>query len=995
MTGRQVAQRRGGFRLPQGGLIDRGRPLEFTFDSRPLSGYQGDSLASALMANGVRVVARSMKYHRPRGIFAAGLEEPNAMLAVRDGFGYDPAVRAGQVQLAQGMEVRSLTGWPALGFDLGAVAQAAGGLLKAGFYYKTFMWPTWWLYEPFIRRSTGFGRPDPTAPRRACDQRHASCDVLIVGGGVAGLAAAAGLLESGLRVVIADDRPRLGGALLWEPARIDGKTGADWAVACQGKLEAAENVQVLAATLVTGAYEGNFFTLLQTLPGSDGEGAKGGVKAECLWKVQARHVVLATGAVERPLVFAGNDRPGVMLASALRRYLGEFGVAPGREIAVFTNNDGGYRTALAASQAGLGVAAVVDSRPVAGSGAAESVEAAGIACIRSAEVVATSGYKGLRSVTVAPLGGGPARRLNCEVLAVSGGSTPLIHLAAHRGARPVYDDRAAAFVCPQLPEGWLVAGHANGPCGLAEALEQGLAAAQVLRNKNNVPRAALARPAATGPEAEPAAPFWRATTGRASTMWVDLQNDVTVADIELAAREGYQAVEHLKRYTTLGMGTDQGRTSNVNGLAVLAELTGRGLDEVGTTTFRPPYAGVRMATIAHVRHGDLYRPRRLMPAHDSHVAAGAVFEDFGWQRPDWYRCNGETREAAVGAEMAAVRGAVGVFDASPLGKIEVSGPDAAAFLDRFYVTNVMTLKPGALRYSVMLREDGIIFDDGVLACLGTGFYLASPTSGQADAVARWIERWRQTEWPAMKVAVAPVTANWASLALAGPRARDLLKTLNPSFDVSAETFRQMQIREGRLDGVPARIARVSFTGELQYEVSVPARYGRDLLEGFLAAGAALGVRRVGMEAWLRLRLEKGYIHVGADTNGRTTPDDIGMAALVRNKQADFIGKRSLNLPYGRNPVREQLVGVKALRGRLEVGGRVLAAGHSLPPCPSEGYVTSACDSPAAGGSIGLALIERGFARLGEAVRIYCGGRLVEAEICPAAFYDPEGGRLKL
>lgn len=979
---------RRGYRLPKGGLIDRERPLRFRFDGHAMTGFAGDTLSSALMANGVGIVARSLKYRRPRGFFGAGMEDPNAMLAVRDAYGYDPAIRAGQVLLAEGMEARSVTGFPSPGFDLGAVAQVAGGLLKAGFYYKTFMWPSWKLYEPLIRRATGFGRPDPASEPRPRDQRHESCDVLIIGGGAAGTAAATGLLGTGLRVVLADDRPRLGGALLWEAAEIEGRSGEAWAATRQAELDGADEVEVLTSTVVTGAYEGNFFTLLQALHG------EGGLAGERLWKLRTRHVVLATGATERPLVFSGNDRPGVILASALRRYLGEFAVAPAAEIAVFANNDSGYRTAQTALRAGLRVTAVVDTRAEAGSGAADSIAAAGVRCFHAAEIAGTAGYKGLRSIAVAPIGGGPATRIDCAALAVAGGSTPLVHLAAQRGAKPVYDSEASAFVCPELPPGWLAAGSVCGPRSLPGALEEGFRVAQSIRAAENRGRVALRMPPAIGPAAEAATPYWHATAGKPAEMWVDLQNDVTLADIELAAREGYRSVEHLKRYTTLGMGTDQGRTSNVNGLALMAELTGHPIGELGTTTFRPPYAAVRMAAIAHVRQEDLHRPRRLMPAHDSHAAAGAVFEDFGWQRPDWYRSNGGDREAAIAAEMAAVRHAVGIFDASPLGKIEVTGADAAAFLDRFYVANLLTLKPGGLRYSVMLKEDGVIFDDGVVACLAPNHYLASPSSGHADAVARWFERWRQTEWPKLQVAIAPVTENWVSLALAGPRARELLKALNPSFDISPEAFAQMQIRQGRLDGVPARIARVSFTGELQYEVSAPARYGRDLLDSFLAAGAAMEVRRVGMEAWLRLRLEKGYLHIGADTNGRTTAEDIGMGALVRKKAVDFIGKRSLSLAFGRSPDRQQLVGLKALDGRLEVGGRVLAAGHLGPPCPTEGYVTSACESPALNRSIGLALIERGFARLGERVRIYGGGRLVEAEICRATFYDPDGARLK-
>ena len=494
--------------------------------------------------------------------------------------------------------------------------------------------------------------------------------------------------------------------------------------------------------------------------------------------------------------------------------------------------------------------------------------------------------------------------------------------------------------------------------------------------------------------AENIEPFWRPTRGKSKHMWVDLQNDVTVADLELAAREGYRAVEHLKRYTTLGMGTDQGRTSNVNGIGVVSVLDGRSIYEVGTTTYRPPYAATRMAAIADNRQGAQYHSKRLVPAHESHVALGAVFEDFGWQRPDWYRSNGEDREMAVAAEMNAVRSTVGVFDGSPLGKIEVSGPDASKFLNRFYVSNIMTLKPGRVRYSVMLRENGVVFDDGVLACIGEGFYLAGPTSGNADAVAAWLERWRQTEWAEFKVAVAPVTANWASVAISGPAARDLLSTFDTDIDLSPDAFPHMGFRQGMLEGVPARIQRVSFTGELQFEVNVPARFGRALFDRLITDGEALGARPTGMEAWMRLRLEKGYLHVGTDTNGRTSPADIGMGGIVERKAADFIGKRSLSLPYDVAEDREQLVGLKALEGTLSPGGRIIALGESGPPCRTDGNVTSACHSPSLGQSIGLALIERGHSRTGEAVRIVDGGTIATAEICKPPFYDPGDTRLK-
>jgi sarcosine oxidase subunit alpha len=585
--------------------------------------------------------------------------------------------------------------------------------------------------------------------------------------------------------------------------------------------------------------------------------------------------------------------------------------------------------------------------------------------------------------------------LACDGLAVSGGFSPSIHLAGHRGSKAIYDEKCGAFIANQLPDGWYAVGGASGVFDLKAALSGGADVANRIRASSGISTSESSVPSVEALASGPGAPPTLSAPEASFDAWVDLQNDVKVSDIELAARENYVSVEHLKRYTTLGMGTDQGRTSNVVGLAVMAGLTGRTLAEIGTTTFRPPYTGVRLGTIAARKRGDLFKPRRLMPAHAVHEGLSAVFEDFGWQRPDWYRSNAADREAAIQREMEAVRNEVGVFDASSLGKIEVTGPDAANFLSRFYISNLATLKPGRVRYSVMLREDGVIFDDGVVSCLSHNFFLASPTSGNAEAVAAWFERWRQTEWPEMRVSVSPVTSNWASIALAGPHSRELLARLQPDFEISNEAFPHMHIREGRIAGVSARVARISFTGELQYEISVQARHASSLLSQALSADGGIKARAIGLEAWLRLRLEKGYLHIGSDTNGRTTPLDIGMGDIVSKRQEDFIGKRSLRLAFATSVEREQLVGLRAIDGELSVGGRVLTSGHTSLPSPTDGYVTSACFSPSIGEYIGLALIQRGRERGGELVMVYSGGTVVRCRIQNPTFYDPSNQRLQV
>jgi sarcosine oxidase subunit alpha len=964
-------------RLSQGGLIDRSKPLNFTFNGRRMTGFSGDTLASALIANDIRVIGRSFKYHRPRGFLGVGVEDPNSMLAVKDAYGYDPAIRAGQVQLVEGLDVRTVTGWPSAQFDVGAALQLISPILIAGFYYKTMMWPNWSWFEGAVKKTTGFGQPSDVEDTRHYEHNYENCDVLIIGGGAAGLSAAKALIGSNLRVVIVDDQPKLGASLLWEEGTIDGQSALIWASETIEAL-AAEGTLILSSTIASGAYEENIFTLLQS------EHDDLGVKGERLWKLHAKNVVMATGAIDRPIIFQNNDRPGVMLSSAVRRYINEFGLAPGKRIAVHTTNDSGYLTAIAAQRAGLIVPVLIDSRPKEDAVHAELAVGLGIPCIFKGEISDTKGYKSLRRISVTSAEG--LTHYDCDILAISGGWTPIIHLAAHRGFKPQYDAEKSMFLCPEAPEGWKIVGGASGALSLNETLLSGHAAGENIL--------ATGRQAPVGIceiDYGHVSPLWQSKTGKESNKWVDLQNDVKVSDIALASRENYTSVEHLKRYTTLGMGTDQGRTSNVNGLAILASMTGVEISDVGTTTFRPPYCATRMSAIADKRQGDLYRPRRRMPAHDFHVTEGAEFEDFGWERPDWYRHNSTDRESAVTVEMQSVRELVGIFDASPLGKIEIAGPDAREFLNNFYVSNLMTLKHGRIRYSVMLKDDGVIFDDGVVTCIDDFLFIVSPTSGNAEAVADWFQRWHQTEWPHMEVAIAPVTSNWASIAIAGPKARDLLQALEPSFDISHDALPHMGFCEGFIAGVTVRVARVSFTGELQYELSVPSRYAASLLNNALKLGIGMGARLVGMESWLRLRLEKGYIHLGADTNGRTTPLDIGMANIVAEKEADFIGKRSLTLPFALSDECEKLVGLRSENTPLPIGGRVLVD-KEKPPCTSVGYVTSACTSPSAG-NIGMALIKNGDQRLGETVRIYDNGQVISATICTPTFIDEKNERL--
>lgn len=938
-----------GFRLPGGGRIDRSRLLHFTFEGRTYTGHPGDTLASGLLAAGVEIVGRSFKYHRPRGLLAAGPEEPNALMRIGTGREAEPNQKATEVELTDGLVAASQNCWPGVDRDLGAAAGLVARLLPAGFYYKTFMWPHWHAFEGLVRRAAGLGRA-PTAPDPGrYETCHAHCDLLVVGGGCAGLAAAAAAAADGIDVMLVDERPALGGALRGafpDDAMLD---------ALLGNITAA-NVRCLTRTTAIGYHDHNMLTLVERLPGSAGR------PRQRLWLVRAERVVLATGAIERPLLFPGNDRPGIMLAGATRHYLNEYAVAPGRRAVVVTNDDSAYDTAFALAEAGIAVAAVLDTRAEAPSTPAARLAALGIPLLAGSEVTATIGR---RQVTGIVAGG---RRIDCDCVAMSGGWTPTVHLFSQSGGRLHHDAVSGRFLPGVSAQAERSAGAARGVVGAAACRVDGIAAVRGSQE---------ALPPLT------AAPPWRPGQADAGRVWVDLQNDVTAADLELALRENYRSVEHVKRYTTLGMAVDQGKTSNVNGIAVLAATAGRPMGEIGTTRFRPPYTPVTLGVFAGRDRGDFFRPRRLLPSHDAQVALGATIEEYGgWQRPAWYCRPTETPGQATRREIAAVREAAGVFDGSPLGKIEVSGPDAAVFLDRIYANAMASLAVGRVRYGLMLNENGIVIDDGVVARLAPDHFLLSTTSGGADRIAGWLEEWQQCEWPDLRVVIAPVTTAWATIAVTGPRARDVLRAAGLAADLDLP---HMSWTAGSLGELPARVARVSFTGELGFEVSVPWLHGQALFQRVLAAGAT----PVGIEAWLALRLEKGFIHVGVDTDGTTTADDLGWGPTLARKTGDFVGRRSLQRPDNRRPDRLQLVGVEpAGDGDLIIGAHVVAGGRS------QGFVTSALASPTIGRWVGLALVAGGASRIGEVLEADDLGRRIAVRLVEPRFYDPTGDRLR-
>ena len=986
-------------RLAAGGLIDRSRTCRFSFDGRALQGYAGDTLASALLANDVHLVGRSFKYHRRRGIFAAGAEEPNALVQLETGARTEPNLRATQIELYDGLSAASQNRWPSLEFDLSATNDRFSRLLPAGFYYKTFMWPrSWWLrYEHVIRRTAGLGEAprEPDPDRYA--HRHAHCDVLVAGGGPAGLTAALTAARCGARVIVAGDDFEWGGALLAETAEVDGKPGYAWAREVAGELAAAPEVTLLPRSTVFGYFDHNLMGIAQAVHPREEGGPR-----QRLWKVRAKRVVLATGALERPLVFADNDLPGVMLASAACTYVNRYGVAPGRRAVVFTNNDSGYAAAFDLLRCGIAVAAVIDPRPDAGGALPERARAAGIEVLVGHGVARANGGKRVESVRAGRVENGyiaaADRELVCDLLCVAGGWTPAVHLFSQSKGRLRYDERITAFVPDRSAQAERSAGAARGAFSLAECLADGTRAGAAAAEAAGCARISAAVPAAAPSVEAPMLPVWdiQSADTRTAKRFVDLQNDVTARDVALAVREGYRSVEHLKRYTTLGMGTDQGKTSNVNGLAILAALLEVQIPDVGTTTFRPPYTPVTLGAIAGTEIGAQFDPLRESPIDALHVKAGARFVNAGlWRRPMLYPRAGESDLEATNREALAVRQQVGMVDVSTLGKIDVQGRDAAAFLERVYVNRWRNLAVGKARYGIMLREDGMIFDDGTTTRIAENRFHLTTTTANAARVMSHLEYYLQVQWPELDVRLTSVSDHWAAVALAGPQARSVLAAVTAG-DVGNAALPFMAYRETLVAGLQARIFRISFSGELAYEINVPADHGEALWNALLEAGRPHELTAYGTEAMGVLRIEKGHI-AGMEMDGRTTPDDVGLGGMVAADKY-CIGKPLLERPALTAEDRRQLVGLVPVdrASAIPKGAQLVLDPLRPPPNPITGHVTSTCYSPTLRHPIALALLQRGRSRYGE--KLYACSPLtnavVEVEVVHPVFHDPKGERLR-
>jgi sarcosine oxidase subunit alpha len=992
------------FRLPEGGAINRSRRLRFEFDGAAYEGHPGDTLASALLANGVRIVGRSFKYHRPRGIISAGVEEPSALVCLEEGTHREPNRRPTEIELYDGLRAFSQHAWPTLRGDVFAAAGGLAPFLPAGFYYKTFMAPrALWaaLWEPLLRHMAGLGRTPKAADPARYDKRHDHCDVLVVGGGPAGLTAALTAGRTGARVILADSDTQFGGTLLGRAYKVGDQDSATWANGVVAELVGLPEVRLLPATTIVGHYDGNHLTAVERIGERRGPTVPAGLPRQRLWQIRARRVVLATGAIERVPAFAGNDRPCVMLAGAVMAYLHRYAVMPGRRAVVFVNNDDAYAVVPTLVGAGVEIAAIVDPRAAAGERAHRL--AAGIPVYSAHTIAATSGRGGVRRVRVRPLAGRRSVAIACDLLVVSGGWNPNLNLFAQAQGRLRFDEHLAAFV----PDGNNIAavecaGAAGGTFSLPGCLAEGAAAGARTAmlcgfgdgDAPSMPAGDDMTEAASGLLVLPLLP-----RHEAKRAFVDLHNDVTAADIVLAAREGYAAPEHLKRYTTLGMGTDQGKIGNVSGLALLAESTGTSLAASRPTTYRPPYVPVSYGLLAGREHGALADPVRQTPMHEWHVAAGAVFEDVGqWKRPRYYPLPGEDMAAAVRRECLAARDKAALLDASTLGKILVSGQDAERFLARIYINRRREWSIGRCRYGVMCRDDGMVFDDGVVTRMAPERFFLTTTTGNAGAVLDWLEEWLQTEWPDLDVFCTSLTEAWANATLVGPRARDVLASLTPGLPLAAAGFPFMRMREVDVAGIPAHVFRVSFAGELSYEINVSADYGLALWEALIAAGQPFGITPYGTEAMHVMRAEKGYILIGQETDGSVTPLDLGLGRLMgqdaNDASRDFIGRRSLRRSDLVRPDRKQLVGLLPDDPEeiLPEGAQLVAEIGGALPVPMLGHVTSSYYGPRLGRSFALALVAGGRERHGQRVWASSAGRVVPAQICPPVFYDIDNRR---
>ena len=993
------------YRLDNIGYINRDKKISFTFNGKKYFGYEGDTLASALLANGIHLVGRSFKYHRPRGFFGAGVDEPNAKVQLYKGAKTEPNANATEVELVEGLIVKSQNCWPSVSFDFGAINNLFQKFFPAGFYYKTFMWPkSFWykVYEPIIRKAAGLGvaplKPDPDR----YEHKYEYCDVLIAGSGPSGLASALAAAKNGARVILAEDKSRFGGSLLVDEVTIGNKKGKEWADEAISQLKSMPNVIVKNRSQVFGYYDHNMMVMFEKTRDHI-ENPNKFTPRQKLWYIRAKEIVISTGSLERPLIFGNNDRPGILLSSAAKEYLKVYGVLVGRKPIIFTNNDSAYDTAIEFKKNGINPL-VVDTRTNSDSSVISEAKNLNIDIKFFHGIANTKGHLKVNSATIGKFNSDKSsyenlEEVSCDCICVSGNWTPTVHLSSQSGNKLKFNETIDAFIPSQSRQKESTIGSANGSFTLKQALEdgfnKGFELSNKITNKNSKSTAPTSNERSYGEHDK----FWcmPLPKNKHYKRFVDFQNDVAVSDIELAVREGFRSIEHVKRYTTLGMATDQGKTSNLNGLQLVSNIEGKIVPEVGYTTFRPPYTAVTIGTIVGREVGKHYRPTRKSPMHEWHEKNNAVFVDAGlWLRPRYYKQGNESLEEAAKREANNVRKNVGVCDVTSLGKIDIKGPDTAEFLNRIYTNAWMKLPVGKARYGVMLREDGIVFDDGTTTRISENHFHMTTTTAQAVNVLAHLEYYLQVVWPELNVNVLSTTEQWAGAALAGPNSRELLSKLFPETNILNEALPFMGYKESDLFDVPARIFRISFSGELAYEINVESSYGTFMWEKIIEFGQEMNIEPYGTEALSTLRIEMGHV-AGSELDGRTIPYDVSLEGML-SKKKDFIGKRSLTREAFLNPKREKVVGVIPLDKKTTIpeGSHLVKDGNASSPNPKLGHVSASCWSVEYNNPFSLAIIQDGKNRIGE--KLYAVSPLnnknIAVEIVSSHYVDPKGERAR-
>ena len=996
------------FRLESEGEINRTEKISFKFNGKALFGYKGDSLASALLANGIHLIGRSFKYHRPRGILSSGSEEPNALVQIikdKDKAKTDPNVRATQIEIYEGLEAQSQNCWPNVKFDIGEINSIFSSILPAGFYYKTFMWPSklWRKYEYFIRKSAGLGKSPTEKDPDKYDHKYYHCDVLIVGGGPAGITAALMAAKSGNKILLVDEKPEFGKNLLSsskENIKINDLSPAEWIKVKRKELLNFKNIKTLNRTTVSAYHNYNYLIMMQSLTDHLSENEKKGKIRQRLWKVRAKKVILATGSIERPLVFDGNDRPGIMLSSAVKKYLNFYGVKCGNKIIIFTNNDSAYETAIELHNKNSKVQAIVDIREESSGDLPKKCNELGLKIYWKHTIVSSSGHTKVKNVSVMKLSKdnsvviGKKINIKCDSVAMSGGWTPAVHLFTQSGGKLDFNNQNFCFYPKKTTQKQISIGSCNGTFKLADIINESNQKTSEFINQNVENKNKISEPKEGDLEN-----IWLLPSNKAlgkTKSFIDFQNDVTAKDIKLALREGYKSIEHVKRYTTTGMATDQGKIANMHALGIVAETTNTKMGDLGTTTFRPPYTPLTFGAIVGRNVNQFFDIIRRTPIHSWHKKNNAKFEDVGqWKRAWYYPIDNESMFDAVQRESKAARTKTGILDASTLGKIDIQGSDTSEFLNRVYTNAWNKLAIGKCRYGLMLNDDGMVYDDGVTTRLNENHYIMTTTTGGAATVMSKLEDFLQTEWPELKVYLTSVTDHFATVSVCGPHSKKILEKVTENIDYSDQNFPHMSFKEGSINKIKCRVMRISFTGELSYEINIQANYGQSVWEKCMNAGKEYGITPYGTEAMHLLRAEKGFIIAGQETDGTITPIDLQMDWIVSKKKYDFIGKRSLYRSDTARDDRKHYVGLltKDPNEILEEGAQIVAEVKNRPPMDMIGHITSSYYSPNLNKSIALAVVKNGKKLKGKKLFVPMANKTIEVTVSDPVFLDKEGTRL--